>query len=95
MELIRKSDKLAKEFLDNCVEEYEIIIATKYKRSDREEYSGTFSLQLHLLSPLKALCGMLKLKLYVTGQFVLFSCRYGIAHPFHAVKQDVNEVNSW
>ena len=42
MNLIRQSDTLAKEFLDNCVEEYEIIIATKFKRSDREEYSGTF-----------------------------------------------------
>ena len=42
MNLIRQSDTLAKEFLENCVEEYEIIIATKFKRSDREEYSGTF-----------------------------------------------------
>ena len=42
MNLIRQSDTLAKEFLDNCVEEYEIIIATQFKRSDREEYSGTF-----------------------------------------------------
>ena len=42
MNLIRQSDTLAKEFLDNCVEEYEIIIATNFKRSDREEYSGTY-----------------------------------------------------
>ena len=42
MNLIRQSDTLAKEFLDNCVEGYEIIIATQFKRSDREEYSGTF-----------------------------------------------------
>ena len=42
MNLIRQSDTLAKEFLDNCVEGYEVTIATKFKRSDREEYSGTF-----------------------------------------------------
>ena len=42
MNLIRQSDTLAKESLDNCVEGYEITIATKFKRSDREEYSGTF-----------------------------------------------------
>jgi len=42
MELIRQSDKLANEFLENCVEKYEITIATNFKRSDREEYSGTY-----------------------------------------------------
>ena len=42
MELIRKSDELANEFLENCVEKYEITIATNFKRSDREEYSGTY-----------------------------------------------------
>ena len=46
MELIRKSDELANEFLENCVEKYEIKIATNFKRSDRrsdrEEYSGTY-----------------------------------------------------
>ena len=46
MELIRKSDKLANEFLENCVEKYEITIATNFKRSDvpddKGNYSGTY-----------------------------------------------------
>jgi len=42
MELIRQSDELANEFLENCVEIYEITIATNFKRSDREECSGTY-----------------------------------------------------
>ena len=42
MELIRQSDELANEFLENCVEIYETTIATNFKRSDREEYSGTY-----------------------------------------------------
>jgi hypothetical protein len=42
MNLIRQSDKLANEFLENSVENYEITIATNFKRSDREEYSGTY-----------------------------------------------------
>jgi len=42
MELIRQSDELANEFLENCVEIYETTIATNFKRSDREECSGTY-----------------------------------------------------
>ena len=42
MNLIRQSDKLANEFLENCVEIYETTIATNFKRSDREECSGTY-----------------------------------------------------
>ena len=42
MNLIRQSDELANEFLENCVEIYEITIATNFKRSDREECSGTY-----------------------------------------------------
>jgi hypothetical protein len=42
MNLIRQADKLAEEFLENCVEEYEIIIATDFKRSDRERFTGTY-----------------------------------------------------
>ncbi len=46
MELIRKSDELANEFLENCVEKCEITIATNFKRSDvpddKGNYSGTY-----------------------------------------------------
>ena len=42
MNLIRQSDELANEFLENCVEIYETTIATNFKRSDREECSGTY-----------------------------------------------------
>ncbi len=42
MNLIRQSDELANEFLENCVEIYETTIAKNFKRSDREEYSGTY-----------------------------------------------------
>ena len=46
MELIRQSDELANEFLKNCVEKYEITIATNFKRSDvpddKGNYSGTY-----------------------------------------------------
>ncbi len=46
MNLIRQSDKLANEFLENCVEKCEITIATNFKRSDvpddKGNYSGTY-----------------------------------------------------
>ena len=41
MNIIRHSTQLAEEYLEDCVEEYEVRIAIDFKNSNREEYSGT------------------------------------------------------
>ena len=54
-----------------------------------------FCVPLSVFWAIKVTLSMVDLVLIIYGLIVLFSCRYGIAHPFHAVKQDANEVNSW